>query len=65
MEGDFKVPTIEPGTQSFVVAVPEKLRSKDEDEKLDDIEHIRFTLVDCHGHDNLMKTMIGRVSIID
>lgn len=52
------------GFSAFVVAVPEWLREK-ESEKLQGVEHIQFTLVDCPGHASLMKTVIGGASIID
>ena len=46
------------------MVVPEWLKQK-ESEKLKDIDHIQFTLVDCPGHASLMKTVIGGASIID
>lgn len=56
--------TLDLGFSAFVVAVPHWLREK-EPAKLDGIEHIQFTLVDCPGHASLMKTVIGGASIID
>ena len=44
--------------------MPDWLREK-EPEKLNGIEFIQFTLVDCPGHASLMKTVIGGASIID
>jgi selenocysteine-specific elongation factor len=56
--------TLDLGFSAFVVAVPQWLREK-EPQKLDGVEHIQFTLVDCPGHASLMKTVIGGASIID
>ena len=56
--------TLDLGFSAFVVEVPEWLREK-EPEKLDGVDFIQFTLVDCPGHASLMKTVIGGASIID
>ena len=56
--------TLDLGFSAFVVQVPEWLREK-EPEKLDGVDFIQFTLVDCPGHASLMKTVIGGASIID
>ena len=56
--------TLDLGFSAFVVGVPDWLREK-EPTKLDGIDHIQFTLVDCPGHASLMKTVIGGASIID
>ena len=56
--------TLDLGFSAFIVVVPEWLKQK-ESEKLKDIDHIQFTLVDCPGHASLMKTVIGGASIID
>ena len=47
-----------------MVGVPAWLRER-EAAKLEGIDHIQFTLVDCPGHASLMKTVIGGASIID
>ena len=61
--------TLDLGFSAFVVAVPEWLRQKEEDQgrgdNLKGIEYLQFTLVDCPGHAGLMKTVIGGASIID
>ena len=44
--------------------MPDWLRER-EAAKLEGVEHIQFTLVDCPGHASLMKTVIGGASIID
>jgi selenocysteine-specific elongation factor len=56
--------TLDLGFSAFIIDVPEWLRSK-EPEKLQGVNHIQFTLVDCPGHASLMKTVIGGASIID
>lgn len=56
--------TLDLGFSAFVVAVPEWLKVK-EPQKLQEIDHLQFTLVDCPGHASLMKTVIGGASIID
>ena len=56
--------TLDLGFSAFVVAVPDWLRER-EPAKLEGVEHIQFTLVDCPGHASLMKTVIGGASIID
>jgi selenocysteine-specific elongation factor len=52
------------GFSAFIVPVPDWLKQK-EPVKLNGIEYIQFTLVDCPGHASLMKTVIGGASIID
>ncbi len=56
--------TLDLGFSAFVAQVPLWLREK-EPEKLKEVDHIQFTLVDCPGHASLMKTVIGGASIID
>ena len=56
--------TLDLGFSAFVVGVPAWLRER-EAAKLEGIDHIQFTLVDCPGHASLMKTVIGGASIID
>ncbi len=56
--------TLDLGFSAFVVSVPDWLREKHA-AKLEGIDHIQFTLVDCPGHASLMKTVIGGASIID
>ena len=56
--------TLDLGFSAFVVTVPEWLRER-EPEKLEGVDFIQFTLVDCPGHASLMKTVIGGASIID
>ena len=56
--------TLDLGFSAFVVTGPDWLRER-EPAKLDGVEHIQFTLVDCPGHASLMKTVIGGASIID
>jgi len=56
--------TLDLGFSAFVVQVPDWLRER-EPQKLEGVDHIQFTLVDCPGHASLMKTVIGGASIID
>ncbi|KRX89904.1 Selenocysteine-specific elongation factor [Trichinella pseudospiralis] len=55
--------TLDLGFSSFLVDIPEKLKSKES--KFSDYDTLQITLVDCPGHGSLFRTVIGGSRIMD
>jgi selenocysteine-specific elongation factor len=57
--------TLDLGFSAFYIEVPNHLKNKYKNERLQNADYLQLTLVDCPGHASLIRTVIAGANIID
>jgi selenocysteine-specific elongation factor len=57
--------TLDLGFSAFYIEVPNHLKDKYKNERLQNADYLQLTLVDCPGHASLIRTVIAGANIID